>query len=569
MVKKLLLVFVFLFLSLRLAQAASEEELKQKLLGDLNGFLQSYSKYKFNKAISLGDYNMIQEAMSTGFDIEIDPSLKFTGKYYPGQARVFGKLGVRDDLIVLKDEPGHGANVTLYHEMLHHLINRKKLNPGCLDEETYMQLIEDRITWLKKLTYFEKQCDLAAKESDSNAKNEKLKKYWNDNIESAWKQQKGITYAQNLSGPYEFEDADASCGVSGAKGHIDPDFVKKVDNALGIDVDVNKIRNFYEKEYSIKLSGEEAPAGDESATDKSKDKSLEKEAEEAANAADQEGYAYLMELLRKLKELSDQDVPKDYEGLKAFQRRVFDIMNACLSTRPSVAYDLWLKYGQALLTRISTQAGLTANFSIEQVKGESKEDKLNSQAAIRCLLIQAECSRWANFIGQMMERIPEKIVVVSNMSAGNIQKRKGVWDIAPRDKISQEEAFVNYNGIWKEASSFMLNIARKAKDAAGLRMLLAWFKQYENAKLESNGKSILYLTCYANPCEHFVYFKMLPDSEKAEIDKIIEQIKKELKLMEEKPDSQVAKPVGPCKKMGNAPNIDDMMEELRCTDAAF
>lgn len=259
MARKLSIIFILLFLFFGLAYAESQQELKQKLLQDLNGFLQSFSQYRFSKVLSLGDYGMVQEAVNTNFDIEIDPNFKFTGKYYPGQARMFGKLGVRDDLIILKDEPGRGANVVLYHEMLHHLINRKKLNLGCLEEETYMQLVEDRYNWLRRLVNFEKKSDSLGKESDPGVKVKALRESWKP-LEDNWKEKKGIvtiTYAQNLSGPYEFEDADGSCGTVGAKGHIDPDFIKKVDSALGINIDINKIRDFYEKEYSVKLTGAE------------------------------------------------------------------------------------------------------------------------------------------------------------------------------------------------------------------------------------------------------------------------------------------------------------------------
>lgn len=218
--------------------ATADEALKQRTQQSLSQFLVQFRNYEFGRVISLGDMNRFRQAFSQNLNVDYYPNLGMAGKYWPNEALVGTFL--RNHLLTLgtNDLNNYQTKMTIYHESLHHLIYLYGKQP-CGPEETYTELAEDRIKWLRKVAQFETNY------RNGRLSKEQARREW-DKLEREWQQFTSFRNG-NLSGPYAWQDPQgATCYDKDRIYTIDSRFIRKLDTMLGIDIDVYKIRNVYE-----------------------------------------------------------------------------------------------------------------------------------------------------------------------------------------------------------------------------------------------------------------------------------------------------------------------------------
>ncbi|WP_415407920.1 hypothetical protein ACLHDG_05145 [Sulfurovum sp. CS9] len=236
-VRAILPLLLFIILCFPAASVNASETLKRRTLDALSSFISQYENTAFGQVISLGDMNKFRMAFAQDLDVELNPDLGMSGKYYPSEAR----WGIwRNHLLELKstDLRNDRVMITIYHESIHHLIYLAGGAP-CGPEETYTELIEDRIAWLKRVAAFERYY-----ERERPSSTEAFKR-WND-LEKKWKHFVDFR-AGSLSGPYAWQDPEGStCEDPDRIYTIGPGFISKLDEIVGIDIDIRKIRAVYE-----------------------------------------------------------------------------------------------------------------------------------------------------------------------------------------------------------------------------------------------------------------------------------------------------------------------------------
>lgn len=283
--------------------------------------------------------------------------------------------------------------------------------------------------------------------------------------------------------------------------------------------------------------------------------------------------------LEKLKkyDLMDFGVIKDYQGLKNVEEEIFQLVNGLLAQdRSWAAYDIWKERGASVQKRLADRADGIASILRSEIKGRTPSDKFKASEVIRTLLLAAQSRRWADYVIQNIEKAPREIWLSADQTPGSPLKTSlgNVWEISPQDRINEELELGEpiYNNVWQIYFSKMLEVAKGTGNIGSMSSMLSWLEQYKNSKLDGNGRSKMVNIGYnlqtGERCDNVTFhFKMLPDAERAELDRIIDQIKEEIKTAQVKFNERVA--AGPCKKMGLAPNPDEMLEELRCTDVAY
>ena len=182
--------------------------------------------------------------MNTKLTVTIDPAFSMGGKYYSYRARFFGGAGpvqIRNNLLVVKTLSDDFLQLkTLWHEFLHHMINIKG-GSECGQEETYMELCENRVDWLASLGKFDEYIN-SLNTFDPRACAE-LQRRWNG-IAGRWENFNG----NNLSGPFSWQDpGGATCGENDKTYTISPAYITSMDRLLGIDIDFSKIRTLYQQ----------------------------------------------------------------------------------------------------------------------------------------------------------------------------------------------------------------------------------------------------------------------------------------------------------------------------------
>lgn len=284
----------------------------------------------------------------------------------------------------------------------------------------------------------------------------------------------------------------------------------------------------------------------------------------------------VMQALEKYGEM-DLGTLKDFQSLKQVGEGINQIMNRLLDDRPGMAYEVWKERGAEIQKRLADRADSLASVLRSEIKGQGPLDRLKAGEAVQNLLLAAQSRRSADYVIQNLEKIPERIWVEEDRIPGQPFKSpvNDYWAISPRDKINEEVHLGEpiYNNIWQTYFSKMLEISRTSGNIGGMRSLLSWLEKFRDSKLDADGKPKMFTVQYFDTTSGVrdfsatFYFKMLPDAEREELDRIIEQIKSELKTAEVRSKEREA--ANPCKKMGSVPNMEEWREELRCTDEAF
>ena len=233
-----------------------EPNLAKRARFHVNTFLRWFEKNEFNGVISLGDASQYEKALTTKLDVSIDPNFSHTGKYYPYRARWFGGalgLQLRNSQLVVKElRKDFLVLKTIWHELTHHRISLLG-GESCGAEETYTELIENRVDWLGYArgfdAYFKKHKALDGRTCAE------IQRRW-DNLAGRWENFNG----NHLSGPFSWQDpGGATCGVNDETYTITPELIRKWDEKLGIDVDIKKVRAAYEKKMSAMSSSGSKP----------------------------------------------------------------------------------------------------------------------------------------------------------------------------------------------------------------------------------------------------------------------------------------------------------------------
>lgn len=215
-----------------------QSELKFLMSDFLTKFLNQFENTDFKDLVKLGDRStFLGHLNAQNMTVELYPKGDKQGKYYPGEALTLGRIGLRNDLMRV-NAIGTDATKTLWHEMIHRIIKQKGGGAPCLEEEAYTYLCEHRESWLQQV----KKLEINYKKGDYTAA--KMQQIW-DYHEANWKNYvKGD--ASNLSGPYSNRDPDDTCGAgSGVRIEISSAFIQKWDSVVGIQIDVNQLRDFF------------------------------------------------------------------------------------------------------------------------------------------------------------------------------------------------------------------------------------------------------------------------------------------------------------------------------------
>ncbi len=206
----------------------------------LNTYMNYFRQRGFNQVITLGNSSAVQKALKKDLTVEVDPSLSTMGKYTPRDARWFGIL--RNHLLQVRtmDVTNNFVGLkTVWHEFLHHMINLEG-GEECGPEEAYMELVENRADWLGYLNTFDQYVN-SVKVVDRTACDQ-IKRRW-DKLSSLWESFNG----NHLSGPFSWQDPGGdTCDVFDETYTVSSDFIKKWDKKLGIDINVEKLRSFYD-----------------------------------------------------------------------------------------------------------------------------------------------------------------------------------------------------------------------------------------------------------------------------------------------------------------------------------
>ncbi len=215
-----------------------QSELKFLMSDFLAKFLNQFESTGFKDLVRLGDRSTFSSYLNASdMNVELAPNFDKQGKYYPGEALVLGRVGLRNDLMKV-NAIGAAATKTLWHEMIHRIIRRKGGGAPCLEEEAYTYLCEHRESWLQQVKNFE----INYKKGIYSAA--KMQEVW-DYHEANWKNYvKGDV--SNLSGPYSNRDPDDTCGAGGGtRIEISSAFIQKWDSVIGIQIELNTLRDFF------------------------------------------------------------------------------------------------------------------------------------------------------------------------------------------------------------------------------------------------------------------------------------------------------------------------------------
>ncbi len=241
--------------SVAVAPPAQDQSDLKLLLGDfLVKFLIQFDKTDFGALVKLGNRStFLSHLNARDLTVEVAPSFSKQGKYYP---RVAGLQYVLNDLLKVKTVGGDGMK-TIWHEMMHRIIMRGGVAaPPCLEEEAYIYMNEERVSWLELVKSFENRY------KNGSYTAELMKKNWED-LEARWKHfNRPFTPAQNLAGPYFGQDPDDTCGSGGAVWtKIDSAFIQKWDGVIGIQIDLTSLRDFFKPKIRFLELTEEVEKG--------------------------------------------------------------------------------------------------------------------------------------------------------------------------------------------------------------------------------------------------------------------------------------------------------------------
>ena len=278
-------------------------------------------------------------------------------------------------------------------------------------------------------------------------------------------------------------------------------------------------------------------------------------------------------------EMMDFGSVKDYKGLKQIEEEIFRIMNEWLARKPVIAHLAWKDSGAVIQQRLADRADLLAANARREVQGQTFADRKKATDAVQLWLLSAQSRRWADYVLRSMEDAPETISLLPEESWKShnpdslepVRASKDFWVASIGTKqFTLDEPL--YNNVWQTYFEKMLEVAKASESSTTMSAMLTWLEEYRNSKIDSSGKSKSYSIRYYNrgpgPTHNtYLRFKMLPDAERQELDKLIADLKEELKLLKMRAKEKEA--VSPCKKMGLEPDPYEMLEELKCTDVAY
>jgi hypothetical protein len=208
------------------AERAATAAERAAYIAALNVIYTSFKSMTFGSVVSLGNASDI--AFGTkDLELIIDPDLDKQATYLRPQMKL--KIA----------EFNAGNYVTYYHEFVHRLIDLKKGNIGCGNDEAYAGLLESRYTFVYgALSHFDKES------------------YGLIRLNKAWREIEKLWNDRQLTGPFTYEDSDKTCNykmpwigkVGGVHTYIiSPEYISELDKVLGIDFELARIRANYKR----------------------------------------------------------------------------------------------------------------------------------------------------------------------------------------------------------------------------------------------------------------------------------------------------------------------------------
>lgn len=226
-----------------------QRDLKLLLSDFLLKFLNQFDQTDFRTLVKLGDRSTFMSHLNArNLTLEVDAGYTKQGKYFP---RVAGLQYVLNDLLKVRAIGSDGMK-TVWHELIHRIIKRDGGGAPCLEEEAYTWLCEARESWLQQIKKFE----ISYKNGDYTAA--RMQQMW-DYHEANWNTWvKGR--ASNLSGPYSDYDPDETCGSGGGSilTPISAAFIQKWDGVIGLQININTLRDFFKPKIRYLEKKEEA-----------------------------------------------------------------------------------------------------------------------------------------------------------------------------------------------------------------------------------------------------------------------------------------------------------------------
>ena len=212
--------------------ARAAEPIKESLWAMLEEIYYRYNRYSFASVVRLGSRGDMRRALDGQLRVEFDPSMRPAGKYYPGS-----------DLLVVKSFAldNEGDLVTVYHEFFHHLLDING-SPGCMEDEAYTAILEDRLDWLNRLARFEDRYRAATSLTEQTCR--VLVDQW-QRVESGWRNGGTGAVRSVLSGPYTFFDSSGTCGSVEARYYLTAERIRYWDNALKFRVRIEDVSPLY------------------------------------------------------------------------------------------------------------------------------------------------------------------------------------------------------------------------------------------------------------------------------------------------------------------------------------
>ncbi len=235
--------------SVAFAPAPQDQSDLKFLLSDfLVKFLNRYDDTDFGTLVKLGNRSTFMSHLNArNLTVEVDAGYSKQGKYFP---RVAGVQYILNDLLKVKAIGSEGMK-TIWHEMIHRIVFRQGGGAPCSEDEAYTWLCEARVSWLDGVKTFEAKYKSGAYTATLMQRNwERIETSWNEWVKGR---------PSNLSGPYSDYDPDETCGSGGGAilTPISSAFIQKWDGVIGIQINLNTLRDFFKpKIHYLELTEE-------------------------------------------------------------------------------------------------------------------------------------------------------------------------------------------------------------------------------------------------------------------------------------------------------------------------
>jgi len=218
---------------------AATSDLKSSVWVILDDMLGRYREFLFHDVISLGNRKQMREALfDPYFDVWIDRTLGADKRADYGSGR-----NPRYRIMRLRGlQPG--MEIDVWHEFAHHLVYLTggiRSSMACGLDETYAELLEDRIRWLDRLSRFDRAYRGMSGTDEASCK--KLIREWDD-LEERF--HFFVSFNNDLARSYQWQDPmGTTCKIPDKVYRLDADLIRQLDDRLNIRVDIEEIKEIY------------------------------------------------------------------------------------------------------------------------------------------------------------------------------------------------------------------------------------------------------------------------------------------------------------------------------------